>query len=94
MSEFKSFPEHLACPHCGSIYLHLNHVTIKARNGEDNDYGLDMVVNVEQAKYTCSTYVNNFSGRRDATSLKFYCEDCGKASILTFHQHKGFTCIE
>ena len=84
----------MECFSCGSSYVHLRDVYVVARNGEDNDYGLCMNIDIHNAKFKCDTEIKDNISRRDATILTFSCEECSELSALKFVQRKGFTCIE
>ena len=94
MSDFKTFGSYLICPHCSTEYLHLREVHVMARDGESNEYGLCIDLNVEQSTFKCGTYIDENTSKRDATTLTFWCELCGKDSQLTFAQEKGMTAIK
>jgi hypothetical protein len=94
----------LACPSCGSSYLHHYKVFTLKRNCEDNVKGdvclidgLDCWENDEG--YLISAR-NNFpmtenpSPRRGSVLTEFFCEECDAKPRLAIIQHKGCTYLE
>ena len=86
--------DELACPSCGSRYLHHLEVALFDRDREDAQTTLRTVVRqgrVRSQGYVQSEDCGNPSARRDGVAIKFWCEGCHGVSALTFAQDKGTT---
>lgn len=81
----------LACPFCGSGYLHQGIVDAFYRP-EDSETGIHCTVYHDRVQVDTSQ-LGNPSGRRDGIRIEFECEECGRSSEMHIIQHKGNTFI-
>ena len=85
----------LLCPHCGGAYMHHAQVDVYTRT-EDAETTVHTCVG--RSTTTVGTVPSkstfNPSPRRGGLSVRFWCEICGKDSLLTIAQHKGNTLID
>jgi len=79
----------LLCPVCKEPWLHHIRVQVFER-GEDATTGLHVTVSGEEV-FTDGKMDDNPSKRRHGLSIEFWCECCGRISVLEFAQHKGKT---
>jgi hypothetical protein len=86
----------LLCPACGSNFLHHAQVNVYERpDGEDRQSFKTTVSDgtIEHRKVSEYSHIQNPSPRRDAITINFWCEICGKRSVLNIIQHKGETMV-
>lgn len=82
----------LACPACGSGYLHQGKVEVFDRS-EDSKTGIHVIVTPEGVLQD-DRQDRNPSSRRDGLTIEFWCEICGRKDLLLIVvQHKGNTTI-
>jgi hypothetical protein len=88
-------PDGLACPACGSIYLHHGEVTVYDR-GEDAPLTCVTIVNGDKLSRALidSDACGNPSSRRDGVCIAFWCEGCDADLLLTMAQHKGLSQLQ
>jgi hypothetical protein len=83
----------LACPQCGSEYLHHTGAVFFNR-GEDADSVVKIVVEGATSTTSVDAGADNPSSRRHGMFIKFDCEQCstpGDVLQLNIAQHKGST---
>lgn len=90
-----SQPARLRCPRCGWDMVHGDDVYMTDANRETTH----LRASGEDASARIRVINDNTSpipdpGRRHATAIKFWCEECSARFTLEFVQHKGATLIE
>jgi 5-methylcytosine-specific restriction endonuclease McrA len=95
----------LACPSCGSSYLHHCKVAVFYRDCEDDCNGNAVLISgldfwgAEGEEYSITTrskfsMAETPSPRRGSVIIEFVCEDCGARPQLATIQHKGCSYLE
>ena len=96
IGQFAGGGDPLACPKCGSEYLHQEDVQIwnRAEDGEKCFYA--KIENVRALIDEQRGNSGNPSPRRQGMCINFLCEGCGIETVhaLLVFQHKGMTFIE
>lgn len=82
----------LACPSCGSNYLHHDKVEV-FECGEDAIHGVHVTVADAKAAFDTSLE-GNPSSRRHGLKIYFRCEGCETKPVLSISQHKGMTKVD
>ena len=94
-------PPILACPHCGSEYLHHTDITIFDCE-EDGPETITIVPRGDGPRAARADETGgNPSSRRHGLAIRFYCEICSEVGVddyiadfeLTIAQHKGKTYV-
>ena len=87
-----ALPSALCCAHCGGDYLHRTRTCHYLRPQEDSAAGT-VIVTTPGGSYTTqgASMADNPSSRRSGLTIEFFCELCGKLSMLSLAQHKGRT---
>lgn len=86
------FGQSIACPACGSDYMHHGRVWIEMRDGEDCG-GQLIFIDHRNAVHVFSDDGCGFLGRRDGIRIECTCEQCMKVFVFVIMQHKGITRI-
>jgi rubredoxin len=95
----------LACPHCGSSFLHHCDVVTSKRKCEDDPNGDVVLIQgldywaAEETEYKVTvrsnfTMAQNPSRRRGSVVIEFVCEECDAKPQLAIIQHKGSSYLE
>ena len=87
---YSSLGDTLVCPNCGGENLHHGRVSVYNRWSEDEEKGLCVSIDAQNATIT-DAMKGNPSIRRDGIKIELSCECCDHESVLTISQHKGYT---